>query len=529
MDTDKYKKLFLQEASERLKTINSGILNLAKGVEQDSNIDDLFRCFHSVKGMAASMGYELVKSLTHRLEGLLDALRKKTMNVNPAIIDTLLKGADMIDACLKNLSEDRPLDMDLKPLFDEIEKHLAVGKDSLRTSEEKPVESRAPQPASMPGISLSNTIKVEAEVFDNAIADIGELLRIKSRINEITKNTELSEDVRLLDKSIAGLYETIVSARTIPLDELTQNLPRIVYDISRNRGKEVELSMQGIDIRVDRAVLDAAAEPLVHIIRNAIDHGIEMPEERKKLGKPQKGQIKISAVRERNDVVIEMIDDGRGIDPEKVKEKAAALGMSKEKIDGMTSDESLSLICLPGLSLAKVVTDVSGRGVGMDVVKKNIEAIGGTLTMKSEINKGARFILRLPLTTSIIKILKVSLNNRLFCLPLSKVESIAEIQKSEIENTDSGISFLYRDMEVPIFDLRKVFNMPFKEIRDVLIIVVMDVRGKTVGFLVDEFKGVVDAYIKPLPKILQDMKGVSGFTIMGNGSPVFLIDAANII
>lgn len=529
MDTVKYKKLFLQEVSERLKTINSGILNLAKAgalwAEQDSNIDDLFRCFHSVKGMAASMGYEPVKLLTHGLEGLLDALRKKTMSVNPAIIDTLLKGADMIAVCLKNLSEDRPLDMDLKPLFDEIAGHQnIVSSSNLQVAWDKEKETE-PQVS----LNLSNTIKVDVEIFDTAIADIGELLRIKSRISEAAKDTELTEDVRLLDKSIAGLYETIVSARTIPLEELTQNLPRIVYDISRDRGKEVELSMQGIDIRVDRAVLDAVAEPLVHIIRNAIDHGIEMPDERKRLGKPQKGQIKVEAVRERNGVIIEVIDDGRGIDPEKVKGKAAALGVSKEKIEGMSSDEILSLICLPGLSLAKEVTDVSGRGVGMDVVKKNIEAIGGTLTMKSEINKGARFILKLPRTTSIIKILKVSLNNRLFCLPISKVESIAEIQMSEIKNTDSGISFLYRDTEVPIFDLRKVFNMPFKELRDVLTIVVMNVRSKTVGFLVDEFKGVVDVYIKPLPKILQDMKGVSGFTIMGDGSPVFLIDAANIL
>jgi len=261
MDTSKYKKLFLQESGEHLKNINNRLLSLGKEPAEDTeNTDSAFRSFHSVKGMAASMGYEPITILCHKLEGLLDAMRQNVLPLSQGVTDTLLKGSAVLGIMLETVSDDRPVKADLSPLLDEIDMHLKGGV-------EKKVAKHGPQKVRQAlSLILPTTVRVDASIFDTLIADIGEFLRIKSRIHEIANemhNFELSEHIHVLNNTILEMYETTVSARMIPLEDLMQNLPLIVRDISMSRGKDVEFSMHGVDIEVDRAVLNAIGEPHV--------------------------------------------------------------------------------------------------------------------------------------------------------------------------------------------------------------------------------------------------------------------------
>lgn len=517
------------------------MLHMEKEPHDFVRIDNLFRHFHSIKGMAASMSYVIMSSLSHQLENVLDALRKKQMTVNPEIMETLFNGADTLQAFTKLIEEDRPLEIDISPLLSRVKAILTREENPAVTpiqysptplKKDESVISHEPFQPATSKLALPTTMKVDSKIFDNFMGIVGELFTVRSRLKEVVTNSfpvKFQEATHQLRRIVEDLYYAVITARMIPFEDLTQNLPRIVRDMCTKGEKDIELLIQGGDVKLDRAILEHLTDPLVHIIRNTVDHGIEIPEERKLLGKPTKGRITVAVARQRDNIIIEITDDGRGIDINKLKEKALLSGIAEDRLNTMSEKDILLLVCMPGLSLADKITETSGRGVGMDVVKRNIESIGGRLEISTQLSKGTKIMLELPVTISIVKVLMVSLDEELFALPLSKVLRVLDVMRTDIKNGKPRSHLVYHDSEVPLVDLRSIFTMPPLTEKDVLSVVIIDAKDKKSGIIVDDFEGEIDAYIKPLSQPMTRMTGVIGVTVLGDGRPVFLLDPAALV
>lgn len=538
MDTSKYKALYLQETYVHLSGIEAGLLLLEKEPSDSSAVDNLFRHYHSIKGMSASMGYEPVMKLAHRQEDLLDRIRSKKTGLSTEIISTLLQCLDGLKALVKKVDDDEPLDIDIEPFLEKLGSFIAQGAVEAKAPQQsaavpdKPQAQSAPPQKASPELRISNVMKVEGRIFDELLTLVGDLFMALSSFREISsfvKTVEYKNTVHLLGKSVNALHTNILSARMLPIEDLTAGLPRVVRDICGKSGKSVELKIEGADLSLDRSMLESLASPIVHIIRNAVDHGIEPPMDRTRAGKLSVGTIRIRAHARKEKVVIEVSDDGRGIEVEKIKRKAVERGFSADKVAAMTDKEALMLVCIPGLSGADKVTDTSGRGVGMDVVKDAIEALGGTLEIDSMPGKGTRISLELPRTTAIIKALVVNVSGELFLLPISKVEKVIELPAGGM----LGGAYDYNSTEVPVVRLSTVLGMEEKDNGGPSTLIIMEGRKKGeerkfVGLVVDDFGSEVDAYIKPLLPPISKVWGVSGITIMSDGRPVFLLDSQQI-
>ncbi|MEK7773486.1 MAG: ATP-binding protein, partial [Deltaproteobacteria bacterium] len=387
-------------------------------------------------------------------------------------------------------------------------------------------------------LRISDIMKVESRVFDDLLATVGGLFMSLSTFKSMThgiRSVEFKDSVHALGRSINSIYYNILSARMLPVEDLTEGLPRVVRDISKKSGKEVELRIEGSELRLDRAILEGLGSPLVHIIRNAVDHGIESMDERRSIGKPSSGTISVKAYAEKDRAMIEVSDDGGGIDVQKLKAKAAAKGFPPESLESMTGKEALMLTCVPGLSASDDVTDTSGRGVGMDVVKATIEGLGGSLEIESVTGKGTKIIMELPRTSSIVKSLLVTAGAEQFLLPISKI-----IRAVEVSTVNVSGGFLDMDgVKVPVIGLAKALGIKKRHENRLSTVILAEAANAAsgaqgagenlVGVMVDDFLDEIDAYVKPLLPPMSRIWGVSGITIMGDGRPVFLLDLMRII
>lgn len=567
MDTSKYKALYLQEAGEHVAGIEQGLLALEKNLADAATVDALFRHYHSIKGMSASMGYVTIQKLAHVQEDLLDKIRSKKISPVPGITNTLFECLDAMKALIRSIEEDTPLDLDAAPFAAKIKAVIdaASGAQPSPQAKEPSVAEASSAPAgaaSTADLRLSNVMKVEGRVFDGLLSCVGDLVMALSSfktLTQIARSVEFKEGVHTLGKAIAALHGNILSARMLPISDLTEGLPRVIRDISQRSGKEVSLKIEGAELKLDRAILEGLGSPLVHIIRNAVDHGIESVAEREAAGKPREGTIIIKAYSRRERVIIEVSDDGKGINVEKIKKKAVAAGVPEEKAAAMTDKEAWMLVCLPGVTSAEAVTDTSGRGVGMDVVKGVIDALGGFLEIESAPGAGTRIILELPLTTAIIKTLLVAVKDEIFLLPLSRIERVIEVSGDSIS---TGV-YKYGDTDVPVVPLGAALGMNEGPNRDKYTLIIVEAKNMSsrapqlslsphalrgdhsgtslsgeetehkesaarVALRVDAFGDEIDAYVKPLLPPIAKLWGVSGITVMGDGRAVFLVDIGQI-
>ncbi|MBI1912694.1 MAG: chemotaxis protein CheW [Deltaproteobacteria bacterium] len=542
MDTSKYKALYLQETNEHISGIEKGLLTLEKDPAEGGAIDNLFRHYHSIKGMSASMGYDPLTKLAHAQEDLLDKVRSKKIALSPPIISTLLECLDSLKELVKKVEEDSPLDTDINPFLKMLASISEVRIENAAGAATAPRVSPQRETAvinvkeafTANELKISNVMKVDGKVFDDLLTTVGDLFMVLSAFKPMThasRSIEFKDGVHMLGKAINTIHKNILSARMLPIGDLTQSLPRIVRDICKASGKEVDLKIEGTEISLDRSILENLGSPLVHIIRNAVDHGIEPISERNSAGKLSVGTIKVKASIKRDRAIVEISDDGRGIDIEKIKKKAIAKGLSGDRVLAMSDKEAIKLICLPGLSTAETVTDTSGRGVGMDIVKELVEGIGGSLEIESTLGKGTKIILELPRTTSITKALVVSIGYEQFLVPISKIEKVKEVKTSDI----SGGVLELNGTEIPIISLGKTLGLEDSFDRDTYtILIVENTRPalgdkKLLGLKVDDFGDEIDAYIKPLVPPMSRLWGVSGIALMGDGKPVFLLDIAQIV
>ena len=544
MDTSKYKALYLQETGEHLSGIEQGLLALEKNPGDTKTIDNLFRHYHSIKGMSASMGYEPIQKLSHRQEDLLDKVRQKTLALTDEMLSTLLVCLDGLKHMVRMVEEDRPPEMNIQPLLgriqDAIDGKSAQGAERGAPEALEAATATGPPPTPATTIidgselKLSHVMKVDSSVFDGLLANLGDLFMALStfkRLSGDSRSIELKDGVHMLGKSINTLHSSILGARMLPVEDLIAALPRVVRDIAKKNGKEVELKSEGTDISLDRAILEGLGSPLVHIIRNAVDHGIESPAEREAAGKKRAGEITIRAFDKKDRAVIEVVDDGRGIDAQKIRSRAISHGMSESKVRAMTGKQALMLVCLPGVSSADIVTDTSGRGVGMDVVKDAVEGLGGTLEIDSTPGKGTRVTMELPRTTSIIKALIVAVCGEHFLLPLSRIEKVIDVEGFHLY----GATYDMGGTQVPIVPLGRLMGMDEGTERAAYTLIIVD-SGEgadgakdLIAFKVDDFGAEMNAYIKPLLPPISRLWGISGIAIMGDGRPVFLLDLQQII
>ncbi|MBI5903890.1 MAG: chemotaxis protein CheW [Deltaproteobacteria bacterium] len=534
MDTSKYKALYLQETRDHLSGIEKGLLLLDREPGNSVAVDSLFRHYHSIKGMSASMGYEPLTRLAHAQEDLLDRARSKKTVPAPETVSTLLECLDALRALVRKVEGDEPLNTDISPFLDKIK----TARDAGATGVAAPAGPATAAPEGAAVLKISDIMKVEGRVFDDLLATVGDLFMSLSAFKSLThgvRSIEFKDGVHALGRSINSIYNNILSARMLPVEDLTEGLPRVVRDISRKSGKEVDLKIEGAELRLDRSILEGLGSPMVHIIRNAVDHGMESRDERLSAGKPASGTISVRAYAEKDRAVIEVSDDGRGIDVEKLKTKAVAKGVPPDRLESMTGKEALMLVCVPGLSTSDNVTETSGRGVGMDAVKETIEGLGGSLAIESERGKGTKIIMKLPRTSSIVKSLLVAAGAEQFLLPMSKIIRAMEVDASSV----AGGTLDMDGVGIPVIGLGSALGIRRRHENRLSTVILVDVAGAVpgaqkegagvVGVVVDNFLDEIDAYVKPLTPPISRIWGVSGITIMGDGRPVFLLDLTQII
>lgn len=391
-------------------------------------------------------------------------------------------------------------------------------------------------------VASTETIRIDVSRVENLMNLSGELVLGRNRLEQITRNLlageltkenlkELEETTSQIDFITSEIQASVMRMRMIPIGKLFQKAPRIVRDLSKQFKKKIQLVMEGEETEIDKGIIDELSDPLVHMLRNACDHGIESPEERVKLGKPEVGTVYLGAEQEGNNIVIKISDDGRGMDPEKLKSKAIEKGLiTPEEASQMSDKEAFQLIFQPGFSTAQIISNVSGRGVGMDVVRTNILKLKGMIDIESEKGVGTTFIIKLPLTLAIIQGLLVKVHSEIYAIPLASVLEVVDCDVSKVNTINKREVIRIRSDILPLIRLSKVLNV--NGVNDSLenkYVVVVGIGEFRVGLVVDELLGQQEIVIKSLGDFLGHIKGIAGVTILGDGSVVIIIDVGELV
>jgi len=409
----------------------------------------------------------------------------------------------------------------------EIEKYTISESVAKKEIKEDRREEKVPQVFQLQ--KKSDSVRVDVKVLDTIMNLIGELVIIKGRLLQISSKyeiPELSEAIGIMEKSITSLQDEVMKLRMVKVERVFSKFPRMVRDLAKKFGKKIDFVMEGLDTELDRTVLDEMSDPIMHLIRNAVDHGIESPEERRAMGKSETGLIRLSARREKNNVVIELEDDGRGIDFEKVRKKAIEKGLISE--NAQLSEEDLkALIFLPGFSTKDQATEISGRGVGMDVVKTTVEKLGGSLKLISEKGKGTKVRINLPPTVAIIKSLLVGVGSQVYAIPLSNVVEAVYVDRNNLKSIHGNPFLMVREKLIPAFRLSQLFGCENGKEREVGIIV--EKENEKYALIVDSIVDQQEVVVKPLTGFLSKIRGFSGVTILGDGTVVPIIDVSSLL
>lgn len=393
----------------------------------------------------------------------------------------------------------------------------------------------------------NQTIRVDIDRLDSLLNLVGELVINRTRISDIASTLgrsigsngsagdgvaslakDLAESAALLARTTNEIQESIMKVRMVPIGQVFDRFPRMVRDLAKARGKEIKLEIAGAETDLDKTIVDEVGEPLMHLVRNCIDHGIESSDARELRGKPRAGTIKLNAFHEGNQVIIEVTDDGAGIDLARVRERGIKQGLISES-DKLTDREIIELIFTAGFSTAEAITDVSGRGVGMDVVKKNILRLKGVFDVDSVLGSGTKFTMKLPLTLAIIQALLVRVANELYSIPLDSVIESQRIDATDVRTVHGGEVITLRGQVVPLIRVGEFFQLANARDPDKVMIVIVGLQGRQVGLVVDSFQGEQEIVIKPLSDVIGRIAGISGATILGNGSISLIIDVHSLV
>ncbi|MGL5879712.1 MAG: chemotaxis protein CheW [Xenococcaceae cyanobacterium] len=531
-------KAFLVESYENLAQAEQDILNLETSGDRE-NLNRIYRALHSIKGNCGFLSFPKLEAVAHAGENLLGNLRDGKQNLTPEITTNLLHTVDAIGQLLNAIeTTSEEGNADYSELIGALagKREEGIGNREKAIGEE--INNQLPTQHFQSTQQSVETIRVDIGLLDRVINLMCELVLVRNQV--IQHSTELDNDAltntcQRLHLITNDLQEGIMKTRMQPISNLWRNFPRMVRDLAISCGKQVNIELDGADTELDRSILEAIKDPLTHLIRNCIDHGIETPEIRSKLGKPTIGRLSLRAFQENGKINLEISDDGRGIDTNKLKQKAQQLGaIDSQKAETMSEDEAIELMFLPGFSTKDEVTRLSGRGVGMDVVRRNLESINGTIDVKSQLDRGTTFQLKIPLTLAIISALLVSSGKERFAIAQNNLQEIVRIEGKE--QIDRSIEIFYN---VPVYRLRgKILPLIYldrllqlkdtKADRETLNIVVIDADEYAYGLVVDRVYDTQEIVVKPLGKQLKTLTIYAGATILGDGSIALIIDAVGL-
>ena len=509
---------YLNDAREGFQTINNALLALEKDHSQTEHLDEIFRVVHTLKSSSTMLEFFSIVELAHIGEDFLDRLRKKELPVTQETIDLLFEVVDTLEAMVREPNAEFGI------RIAELKSALRAPQAAIENPAIEDSTSHIPQSA----IERIETVRVHVEVLDSLFNLVGELIITKNRIDDLVADTagkELKGALTAMDRIISELQEDVSTARLVPVDEIFQKFPRMVRDLAREHHKEIELVLEGREIELDKAILDAIGEPVIHLLRNAVAHGIELPDERQEQNKGRVGTIKLAAQRAENHIIFHVDDDGGGIDIARMKEVAIRKGFVKaEEVESLPDRDVLNLLFEPGFSGAEEVTGLSGRGVGLDVVRTSVRKMGGTVEVATQKGKGARFTLRLPLTTAIMQTLMVGVGEHIFAIPSDIVLETLEIHPQDIREIQHGQALVLRQEVIPFTRLNEVLNIPIQENQRELVAVIVYRGDQFMGLGVDTVLDHTESIVKPFDPIAQQFKGFSGGTILGDGRVALLLD-----
>jgi two-component system chemotaxis sensor kinase CheA len=630
MDVAKYAALFLTESREHLGSCNAFLLEFERDPSAGEPVAGLFRAIHTVKGMAATMGYARVAELAHRLENLLDALRNGRASADAAVADLLFRATDALAAGVEDAAAGRDDEIEAGAMLAELDAAAgaaasaepagrpapavpdaaaavapAAGRarsvrvvirsaaamrgarallvlrkaeslgavsavrpapaqlerddfdgalsflleseaadaavvEAIRAAGEVQAvevgaaETAAPAarrsgPVAAPG--RTRQIRVDLRRLDALMKQVGELVVAKNRLVDLAANARdesLEELSGRIARLVTGMQGEILAARMTPVGEVFERFPRLVRDLARELGKQIAFESEGGEIELDRSVLDEIGDPLLHLVRNAADHGIGSPDERAARGKRPEGRIRLVALRERNSVAIRVVDDGRGIDREAVLAKAKRDGVVDASVESLTDDLLLKVLARPGFSTAGTVTDVSGRGVGIDVVATRVRALGGTLEIQSERGVGTTWTLRVPLTLAIVRALLTRVGPERYAVPLAYVAETVEFEEQQVTAVRQREALVVRERVIPTVHLRDLVTAPGAP-GTRRPTVILEVGERRTALVVDQLLGQQDIVVEPFdaPRGMPPFFG--GATILADGVPALILDAAALV
>lgn len=541
MNISPYRDLFVSEAREHLGALNSLIVRLEEVVNDKSAIDELFRHAHSLKGMAATMGYDSIADLAHNMEDQLSRVRSGEAPFISSLADLMLEASDELASMVFQVESESETITDASDLvarlslFDPAAEKCSTlehPQKNEKVTTESPLSASPPTHHQFRQTDSFKSIRIKTETLDQLVNIAGELITNRCQLAECARLTGLSDfdqPLNQLSGLLRDLRDVVFKARMVPFAFIAESFPRLVRDLARKQGKEITFDLDGKNIELDRDILEEIAEPLVHILRNAVDHGLESPQERAAAGKPESGNISLTVAHDKDHIEIVITDDGRGMDPELLKLKAVEKGLlTVEHAQAMPLEELLMLACSPGFSTANNISQISGRGVGMDAVLNVVRSLGGLLTINSEVGCGSRIMLCLPITVSTIQALLVQSGNLEIAFPISAVSRTLEIKREEVIIEAEQETIDLDGVRVPVRNLNRILGQPVTagSAGTLLPAVLCETNGVPVVFIADRLSGQHEIFVKPLGSPLSLLQGLSSATIAGDGRVVFVADAA---
>ncbi len=579
-------KAFAEEAQEHIEAIETGLIEVEQAPENTGKIDDLFRPFHTIKGMAGFLNLRDINCLTHEVETLLDQGRKGKRAMTPGIIDLIFNVIDVlkeqvssVGSYLANPTGDVVYQPPISKLIDHLRKVVSgkvepgnetayesggktdseqsvappstssavvestdQSKSDNKTADNSSAEQQSSptgfnnqqrsSPANSRGQTATDTsIRIETTKLDALVDMVGELVIAQTLVesnDQIKSNAKLNKDAGQVTKIVREVQEVAMSMRMVPIGPTFNKMARLVRDVSRKGGKRVELSINGEDTELDKTVIQQISDPLVHMVRNAVDHGIENANDRRVAGKNEMGQVCLSAYHHGGNIVIEISDDGKGLDPEVLIQKARDKGIIQPG-EELTDEQAYALIFAPGFSTAKEVTDISGRGVGMDVVRRNIEQLRGRIDITSEKGNGTTFAIRLPLTLAIIDGMVVRIGSEKFIIPTIAIEQSLQPTPEQVTSVQQkGEVINVRGRLIPLIQLGNLFELSGPIDPCDTMVVIVQSEGQQVGLVVDELHGQQQVVIKSLGERFEKLQGICGAAILGDGRVGLILEMSGL-
>ena len=531
---------FLTETAENLGKLDLELVKLEQNPNDPALLGGIFRLVHTVKGTCGFIGLPRLERLAHAGETVLGKFREGALPVTPQAVTLILRAIDAIKHIVTGLeaSQKEPEGNDDELIL--ALSALAMGRDitlapETPKTETKPVEDQSA--AGEPAVA-AQSIRVGVEVLESLMTTVSELVLTRNQLLQILrkqKETEFTAPLQRLNQVTSELQESVMKTRMQPVGNAWTKLPRLVRDLSCELGKKIDLHMRGAETELDQQVLELIRDPLTHMVRNAADHGIELPAVRLGAGKPETGTLRINACHEGGHIVVEIADDGQGLAIDKIKAKAVHNGLATEtELAGMNDQQIMQFIFRPGFSTAVEVTQVSGRGVGMDVVRTNIEKIGGTVEMKSTPGKGSCFRVKIPLTLAIMPALIVECAGERFAIPqIGVIELVQASDHGEyrIEMINDTPVLRLRNRLLPLISLRRILKLGADETKDNprSFIAVVQAGSAHFGVIVDRVHDAEEIVIKPMAPILRHLQVFSGNTILGDGTVIMILDLNGLV